>query len=150
MQQREPTTTIHPIERFLAILGAIVCLIITIPIWWSISAQQTMWPLPGLYLIEMVALSIISTFAFFRGDPRDKFITWGAIGIIGAFSMVGAFSVGFFYLPVALIFAIISVTSDVRNKQHILAHLGICLIAGIAQGILMFAIIRLLYPNAGF
>jgi hypothetical protein len=150
MQQREPTTTIHPIERFLAILGAIVCLIITIPIWWSISAQQTMWPLPGLYLIEMVALSIISTFAFFRGDPRDKFITWGAIGVIGAFSMVGAFSVGFFYLPVALIFAIISVTSDVRNKQHILAHLGICLIAGIAQGILMFAIIILLYPNAGF
>jgi hypothetical protein len=98
----------------------------------------------------MVALSIISTFAFFRGDPRDKFITWGAIGVIGAFSMVGAFSVGFFYLPVALIFAIISVTSDVRNKQHILAHLGICLIAGIAQGILMFAIIRLIYPNAGF
>ena len=98
----------------------------------------------------MVALSILSAFTFFRADPRNKFITWGAVGIIGAFSIVGAFSVGFFYLPVALIFAIILVTSDVRNKQHILAHLGICLIAGIAQGVLMFTIIRLLYPNAGF
>jgi hypothetical protein len=150
MQQREPTTTTHPVERFLAILGAIVCLIITIPIWWSISAQQTIWPLPGLYFIEMVALSIISAFTFFRGNPLDKFITWGTVGVIGAFSIVGAFSVGFFYLPVALIFGIISVISDVRNKQHILAHLGFCLLAGMAQGVLMFAIIRLLYPSASF
>jgi hypothetical protein len=149
MQQRDPTTTAHPIERFLAIFGAIVCLVITIPIWWSISAQQTMWPLPGLYFIEMMTLSVVSAFTFFRGDLRSRSITWGAVGVIGAFSIIGAFSVGFFYLPVALIFAIILVTSAVRNKQHILAHLGICLIAGIAQGILMLAIIRLLYPNAG-
>jgi len=109
-----------------------------------------MWPLPALYFIEMVVLSIISVFIFVRGDPRNQFITWGTAGVISAFSILGALSVGFFYLPVALIFAVISVTSAVRNKQRITAHLGIFLIAGIAQMALMFAAIQLLDPPAIF
>jgi len=150
MQVTRQTTITSPLERFLAILGAVVCLIITILFWVSVSAYQTMWPLPGLYFIEMVALSIISAFIFIRGDPRDQFITWGAAGVISAFSILGALSVGFFYLPVALIFAVISVTSAVRNKQRITAHLGIFLIAGIAQMALMFAASRLLDPSPIF
>lgn len=103
-----------------------------------------MWPLPGLYFIEMVALSVVSAVAFVGGDPRGKLITWGAVGIFSAFSIVGAWSVGFFYLPVAFIFGVIAITSDVRNKQQIAAHVGICIIAGIAQAVLMFAAIRLI------
>jgi hypothetical protein len=144
------TTTTHPLERFLAIVGAVVCLIITIPIWWGVSAQQTMWPLPGLYFIEMVALSVVSALAFIRGDSRSKLITWGAVGIFSAFSIVGAWSVGFFYLPVAFIFGVIAIISEVRNKQLIAAHFGVCIIAGIAQAVLMFTAIRLLYPSAVF
>ena len=148
MQVPRQTTIISLLERVLAILGAVACLIITILIWLSVSAHQTMWPLPGLYFIEMVALASISAFLFVRGDPRDKFIIWGVAGVIGAFSILGAFSVGFFYLPVALIFVVISVTSDVRNKYHLTAHLGIFVIAGIAQLALMFTAIRLLDPSA--
>jgi hypothetical protein len=92
-----------------------------------------MWPLPGLYFIEIVTLSVVSALLFIRGDPRGQFLTWGTTGAIGAFSILAAFSVGFFYLPVALLFAIISVTFDVRNKKHIPAHLATFLIAGIAQ-----------------
>jgi hypothetical protein len=140
--------TTHPLERLFAILGTVASLIITITIWWSISAQQAMWPLPGLYFIEMLALSMISTFAFIRGKGSMKAITWGAVGVFIAFVILGAFSVGFFYLPVALIFAVISLTSDVRNKQPILAHLGICLITGIMQVALMLIALRLLNPGA--
>jgi hypothetical protein len=150
MQVTRQPTGISPLERLLAILGAVVCLVITILFWWSVSAYQNMWPLPGLYFIEMVALSSLSAFLFVRGNPRDKVIIWGAAGVIGAFSILGALSVGFFYLPVALIFIVISVTSDVRNKHHIPAHLGIFVIAGIAQLALMFAAIRLLDPSAIF
>jgi hypothetical protein len=139
-----------PLERFLAILGAVVCLLITVLFWWGVSAYQAMWPLPGLYFIEMVAVSIISAFIFVRGDPRAKFIPWGAAGVISAFSILAGLSVGLFYLPVALIFAIISITSDVRNKQPIPAHLGTLLIAGLAQVALMLAAIRLLDPSAAF
>ena len=141
MKGATQTTITSPLERFLAVLAAVVCLIITILLWLSVSANQTMWPLPALYFIEMVAFSMISAFIFVRGDRRQQFIIWGTAGVISAFSILGALSVGFFYLPVALILAAIAVTSDVRNKQHITAHLGVFLIAGIAQLALMLAAI---------
>src|SRR6266498_5485013 len=96
------------LERLLAFLAAVVCLIITIVFWMSVSSHQSMWPLPGLYFIEIGTLSVVSAFLFIRGDPRGQFLTWGAAGVIGAFSILAAFSVGFFYLPVVLLFAIIS------------------------------------------
>jgi protein-S-isoprenylcysteine O-methyltransferase Ste14 len=100
-----------------------------------------MFPLPALYFIEMLALSLLNAYTFFRSDPRDRSLAWGAVGAISAFSILGAFSVGFFFLPVALLFAIISITSDIRSKQPLLARLGICLLAGLIQAGLMFAII---------
>jgi hypothetical protein len=147
MQVVGKTVMISRLERILAILAVVVCVIITFFFWFSISAYQNIWPLPGLYFIEMVALSFISTTIFVRGDPLARFMTWGAAGVISTFSVLGAFSIGFFYLPIALIFALISVTSEMRNKQHIAAHLGIFLIAGTVQLVLMLAAIRLLDPR---
>ena len=137
-----------PFERFVAILGAVLCLLTTIVLWASISAHQTMWPLPGLYFLEMLALSVVSSSIFVRGDLRSRFITWGAAGAMSAFSILGALSVGFFYLPLALIIAVLSVISDVRNKRRITAHLVSFLIGGISQSVLMLAVIRLLDPGA--
>jgi hypothetical protein len=132
---------ISPLERFLAILGAVVCLIITLVFWFSISPYESMWPLPGFYFVEIVSLSFISTFIFVRGDPRGSLMTWVAAGVISAFSFLGAASVGFFYFPIALMFSVISLIWDVRNKQQRLTHLGIFLIAGIVQSALMLAAI---------
>jgi hypothetical protein len=144
------TVTISLTERILAILAAVLCLIITLLFWFSISAYQNMWPLPDLYFVELVAFSFISTFIFVRGDPLGSLITWSAAGVITAFCILGAFSIGLFYLPIALIFTLISVTSDVRNKQHIGAHLAIFLVVGIMQSVLMFAVIRLHDPSTVF
>lgn len=141
MPVTKQTIITSPWERVLAILAAVLCLSLTILFWLSLSSYQAMWPLPALYFIELVALSILSAFMFVRGDPRGPFLTWGAAGVIGIFSILAAFSVGFFYFPFALIFGIISVTSDVRNQKHIPAHLGTFLIAGIAQLALMLAAI---------
>ena len=143
MQVAGQRIKISRLEQILAILAAVVCLVITLIFWFNISAYQSMWPLPGLYLIEMAAISIISAFLFVRGDPHGSLITWAASGVIGAFSILGAFSIGFFYLPVALMFVVISIIRDVRSKQSIPAHLGIFLIAGIAQLALMFTAIWL-------
>lgn len=142
--KRQPTVT-PPFERVLAIVAAMVCLIITILFWLSVSAYQPMWPLPALYFIEMITLSIISAFSFVRGDPSAQLITWGAAGIICTFSLLGAFSVGFFYVPVALLFIVIAITSDVRNKRSIPAHLGIFLVGGLAQAALMLVVIQWLH-----
>jgi hypothetical protein len=150
MKDASQTTPTQLFERILAFIGAVICLIVTIIIWWSISAQQSMWPLPGLYFIEMVALSSMSAFLFIRGNARDKILIWGAVGAIIGFSILGALSVGFFYLPVALIFFIVSITSDVRNKQRIAVHLGVCVITAVVQAAMMLTAIRLLYPSTVF
>jgi hypothetical protein len=142
--------TISLLERILATLAAVVCLIITILFWFSISSYQNIWPLPSLYFVELVAISIISAFIFVRGDPRGSLITWGTAGVISAFSILGAFSIGFFYLPIALLFTVVSITWDVRNKQHLTAHLGIFFVAGIVQSVLMFIAIRLHDPSVVF
>lgn len=138
MQVAGRTVVISRLERILAILAAVFCLSITLVFWISLSGYQSMWPLPGLYFIEMVSLSVISAFLLIRGDPRGSSITWGAAGVLSAFSILGAFSVGFFYVPVALMFAVLSMIWDVRNKQPVLPHLGIFFVAGIVQSVLMF------------
>ena len=139
MQVARQNVRVSRLERILAILAAVVCLIITLVFWFSISPYDSRWPLPGFYFVEIVSLSFISTFIFVRGDPRGSLMTWVAAGVMSAFSFLGAASVGFFYLPVALMFSVISLTWDVRNKQNRPARLGIFLIAGIAQLTLMLA-----------
>jgi hypothetical protein len=109
-----------------------------------------MWPLPGLYFVEMMALSLVSALAFVRGGPRGQFMIWAAAGILSAFSILGALSVGFFYLPVAVLFGVAAILSDVRNNQHIAAHLGVYVMAALAQAVVMFTVIRLLHPTAVF
>ena len=143
MQVTRQSVRVSRLERILAILAAVVCLIITLVFWFSISPYQSMWPLPGFYFVEIVSLSFISTLIFVRGDPGGSLMTWVAAGVISAVSFLGAASVGLFYLPVALMYIVISLTWDVRNKQNKPARLGIFLIAGIAQSVLMLAAIRL-------
>jgi hypothetical protein len=143
MQGVRQSVMVSRLERILAILAAVVCLTITLVFWFTISPYQSIWPLPGLYFVEMVSLSFVSTFIIVHGDPRGSLITWAAAGVISAFSFLGAASIGIFYLPVALMFSVISLIWDVRNKQHRLTHLGIFLIAGIMQLALMLAAIWL-------
>ena len=100
----------RPFERILAIAGAGICLVVTVILSGSIGAQQNLWPLPGLYFIEMAVLSLVcALLAFVADNPLSHFITWVSVGIFTGFSILGAWSVGFFYLPVAVIFAVIGI-----------------------------------------
>lgn len=141
---RDNKASPRAVESLLVILGAAACLGITLVIWRSISAYQPMWPLPGLYFLEIVALSILCALVFVLGGPSGGTITWAAVGMLAAFSILGALSVGFFYLPVTLLFGVAALIYDLRNKQSIAAHLGACLLAGVAQAALMLALIHLL------
>jgi hypothetical protein len=143
-QAVNPIPATGPSERFLAILGAGICLVVTFLLWRSIRVYQPMWPQPGLYFLEVVALALLAAVAFIPGEPGLKYIVWGAAGALFGFSILGSLSVGFFYLPVAVIFMVLSVTSDVRNKQSITAHLGVFLAAGLAQAALMLAVVHII------
>jgi hypothetical protein len=137
-------------ERSLAVLGALACLVITALIWRSISANQPMWPLPALYFIELPVVGMIAAGLAWLGGPQAQRVAWGAAGIFLAFSLIGAWSVGFFYLPVALIFTAAAAVVDIKDRQAVLPHLGIFLVAGVGQVVLMLVAIRLVYPGAAF
>ena len=136
------------IERYLAIIGTVICLIVVATIWQAISAQQPMWPLPGLYLVEMLVVCALGTWSIWSIDssqsPLRRILVWAVVGILFAFMFMGAFSVGFLFLPDAALFAIAAVLLDRKERHYQLLHIGVCLAAAIAQAVLMLVVIRLL------
>ena len=148
------TTTTRPLEQFLAIVGTAVCLIVCARIWQVLSGAQPMWPLPGLYLLEMIVVSLIGMLGILTGDSEQSTLAgslaWAAAGALTAFVAMGAWSIGFLFLPVALIFMITAILADRRRRRNLVVHLGVGVMAAIAQVALMLAAIRLIYPDAVF
>lgn len=132
------------LERFLAIVGVAVCAVISALIWQSVRAYQPMWPLPALYLLEMVALSIAAALGNARDSATGGRVAWGTIGAMLAFVVMGAWSVGLLYFPVVLLLAIAGILRDRRRRLNMAIHLGICAAAAVAQVALMLAAIRML------
>ena len=161
MQGTKPyAKTTRSYERFLAVVGAIVCVITCVRIWqvlqldYSPGGPQPIWPLPGLYLLEMVAAGLIGAFSVVNAKAEQSpiwgAVTWAVAGVLVAFVVMGAWSIGLLFLPAALIFTIVAILSDRRRSQSIVVHLGIGVMAGLAQVAVMLAVVRWLYPNAVF
>ncbi len=140
---------IHAIERALVILAAAACIFLTIGLWRSISADQSLWPLPGLYFIELPAAALVTAVTFLRQEPSSVMTAWISAGIFTAFSILGAFSIGLFYLPIAIMFIMLAVLGTVRQSQSFLRGLGGFAIAWAAQALIMFVFINLLYLAQG-
>ena len=129
-----------PIDQILALMGAALCLVITILLWGGISLHQTMWPAPGLYFIEIVAVCVAAAGLLLSGGAPGRAAVWVSAGIVMAFSLLAAFSVGLFYFPVGLVFIIAGLAADRRAGQPMLGHVGLFFAAGITQAALILAI----------
>ncbi len=132
------------LERILAVLAAAACLFLSIGLWRTISANQAMWPLPGLYFVELPALGILSALLFLRDYRFSATVGWIVSGIYVAFVLLGAFSIGLFYLPIAIMFMMVAVLATVRLEHSILRGLGALLLGALAQAILIGIGLRLL------
>ncbi len=133
------------LERILVILAAVACVFLTIGIWRSVSGSQSMWPLPGLYFIELPAAAIATLLTFLRADASSAMTTWISAGIFTAFSIIGAFSIGLFYLPIAIMFVMLAVLATRRQGQSALRGIAAFLAAVLGQAFIMFLFINLLY-----
>jgi asparagine N-glycosylation enzyme membrane subunit Stt3 len=142
------TPSTRDLERILAVIGTAICLIVCILIWRVFSAQQPMWPLPDLYLAEMLAACLLGIWCIWNsGTGRSLlrgYLVWLVVGVLFAFVIMGAWSVGFLFLPVAGLFAVTAVLSDRRQHEKLVFHLGAGLAAAVAQASLMLFVIRLL------
>jgi hypothetical protein len=136
------------LERFLVVIGAALCLIASVWIWLIVSRQQPMWPLPDLYLLEMIAASALAMFDILSNESKQLhlrgILVWATVGVLLAFVVMGILSIGFLYAPVAGLFAIAAILSDRRRGHNLLVHLGIGLAAALIQAALMLVVVRLL------
>jgi hypothetical protein len=138
------------LERILAGIGTVVCLTVSVLVWLLVGAQQPLWPFPALYLIEMAAVSILGMACIWSNESRLSALcgisTWTAAGIMFAFVIMGAFSIGYWFLPTAGLFAIAALLSTRRQGRNLVVPLCVGLPAALAQAALMLAVIRILYP----
>jgi hypothetical protein len=148
--EHQGSRLLHPVERFLTIFGALACTVVTIVVWKNVSSYQGMWPLPALYFIEVAALSVLSAVLFLRGAAFARTFVWGTSGALGAFCLLGMFSVGALYLPIALIFAAAAIASDMHGKGQLAWHLMVCLLASLVQAALMLTLVNWLGTGVGF
>ena len=132
-------TVPHPIERLAAVFCAAACIVITILVWRSVSSSQNTWPFPALYFLELMLLGMAVALAFLRPSQSRAVVAMAASGVLAAFSMLGAWTVGLVYVPAALAALIAGLAAEVRNKGSILAHAGVFLIAALAQAAVMLA-----------
>lgn len=127
--------------RTLADLGVIVCLISCAWLWQAISPYQPMWPAPALYLIEMAVLSLVGWLGVRRSETDRSsaglWLTWAVIGAFAAFAMLGALSIGSYFVPTALLFAGAALWFEYRQPGRLILHLAVCGLAVLAQGALM-------------
>jgi len=133
--------------RFLAFLAAAVCLVVTIRVWMIVSAQQALWPIPGAYLIEMLALSLLAALAIQPGSPLPVALPGIACGGLFAFSVLASFSVGLFYLPVALLILIAGLLFTLSTRRSLFIFLAWTAAAVVIQSGIILAAINILYPN---
>ncbi len=147
---RRDLPTTGPLERLLAVAGAVIGIIVSIRIGWILRGQQPIWPLPGLYLVELAALSATGALGSFRETSVGVTTVWVVAGAFLGFAVMGAWFVGPAYSPVALMFVLAAILANRRQGRSMAPQAALGLVATIVQAALMLATVRLLNPDAIF
>ncbi len=130
------------IEIFLALLAAANCTIT--PLMFAASLSQPMWPLPGLYFLEIALLGIAGAWIALAEQPTGPgwgLIPWIAAGVLSVFVVLGAFTIGLFLIPAALFFLVAGFLSRLRFHLPLSTGLGVFLLSVIFQAALMIGIL---------
>lgn len=124
-------------EMFLGAVAAAICLATAV----AFSGQANLFPLPGLYLIEISLAGVMSLLAIARADgPKTLWgaVPWLAAGVLAAFVVLGMFSVGPFLVPATLALVLAGVASDRRRGAAGVGHGIAFLIAAGTQATIMW------------
>jgi hypothetical protein len=123
------------IEWAAAITGAVNCA--AVPLLFA-PTQPQLFPLPGLYLLEIALLGLavlVATAA--RPASWAKPVPWIAAGILLAFVILGGFSIGPFLIPALLLFVLAGLLADWQTGGVTGRHIGLFFIAAVVQAVLM-------------
>ena len=114
------------LEWIAALTGALDCLAVAILFSLNQSTPgdpfANLWPVPGLYFLELIALAalaiaFVAKEAFPSITPSGQ-IPWISAGILVAFVILGAWSIGPFLLPALLSFLMLGILGDFSSHPN--------------------------------
>jgi len=128
-------------EKAFIAIAFLYDVLITAYVWGYIALQQPIWLFPGLYFLELLLLSGAALLSVFQSWPRRMHIVAVAAGVTTSFAVMGLFSVGLFYVPLALLLWIASLFSWRSSRQSLLTLLGLYILGAAVQafGMLILA-----------
>jgi len=129
-------------ERILSALAAAFSLVVTARIWGLIAPHQEMWPLPALYLAEGVLLPAACAASLFWSTPYRARLTAMAAGALLAFSILGALSIGLFYVPLVALLVATVLAARVRTADRLTVLLAYLVGGALVQGSVMLLVVR--------
>ncbi len=125
--------------KALAVAGAANCVIV--PLFFA-SMQQPLFPLPGLYLLEIALVGLAGLASLLpAASPENRWgwVPWAAAGVLLAFVILGAWTIGFFLIPAALAFLVAGVLTRSHSPWPPVAVL---LAAALGQAALVLALVN--------
>lgn len=128
--------------RGLAVAAAINCVVVPM----LFAQQRPLFPLPGLYLIEIAVLGILGLTGLLIVESRSPFwrrVPWAAAGVLLAFVILGGFSIGFFLIPATAAFLLAGFLMNGIERGLVVQYIGLFLIAAVLQVALMLIAIEL-------
>jgi len=131
------------LEWFLALLAAGGVSLISLRLYSVVGSMQPMWPLPALYLLEVTTLAWVAVWVLTRPQPRSAAVVCAVAGALMGFSILGALSIGLYYLPTTLLLGIAGALATWRARRPFLVALASFGVACAAQVLLMLVVLRL-------
>jgi hypothetical protein len=146
-QRHDRSKIIYGIEIVLGIIGALNCIIVPLLFAYYIIYERlelfpTLFPLPGLYLLEIMIFGVLGLVAVFFNSKKIH-IFWSAVpwissGFLLAMVILGAWSIGFFVIPAMLSFLIVGILIDSNMNGNLALHLIYLISAAIVQAVIVF------------
>lgn len=109
-------------EVILGAVGAVVCSIVAVLTAISQgSAPGDLLPFPGLYLLEIAIIGIFGFFSVLQWDtmPIWRVVPWVGSGILLAFVILGAWTIGLYLIPAMIAFFLAAMIGDLRSRQRL-------------------------------
>jgi hypothetical protein len=134
-----------------AAIGAVICLVgaYTVavaqasvrtpgnPVWLSI------WPLPGLALLEWSVLGMVALVGVVWGRPGTLTLAWVACGALAALVILGAASIGLTVLLALVFLTVAALLASMRRERNLFRDAGSFLL-GTLVNFALFALLILL------
>lgn len=135
------------LEWLFSTLGALNCILVSVVFTISQLPQPggvliDIWPFPLFYFFEITLIGILPVISvsLLRANTKSLWsaIPWICSGILVAFVILGAWTIGFYLIPAMLLFFFVGIFTDRRTQGDIPLHIIFYVLGGISQAIFVF------------